>query len=214
MISIMTIIFPSPSVWFSCGPVWGNFWGNGPDPKKPWQLPNTQQVKGCKNYCEAVFLILRQTAIGGNPKIPTPLVAEGSPPRWSKINCDREKKLPCSSQGAGRRRRPRPGARRRKRTWRFGTERWHLGTESCWGTFGEDSRGYVRLQARRAGLSTSPSLSLFANKWKSRKRPLNILQQKSPLLWRMKTKTETDLEENYMPATKINDNTPPYSTRV
>lgn len=29
----------------------------------------------------------------------------------------------------------------------------------------------------------------------------------------MKTKTETDLEENYMPATKINDNTPPYSTR-
>ena len=85
----MTIIYPS--VWFSCGPVWRNFWGNGPYPKKPWQLPNTQQVIGCKNYYDTVFSILRQTAVGGPPKIPTPLVAEGSPPRWSKINCDREK---------------------------------------------------------------------------------------------------------------------------
>ena len=201
----MTIIYPS--VWFSCGPVWGNFWGNGPDPKKPWQLPNTQQVRGCKNYCETVFSILRQTAVGGNPKIPTPLVAEGSPPRWSKINF--EKKLPRCAQGVvARRRRPRPGARRRKRTWHLGTETWrlgterlHLGTKSCWGTFGEDSSRYVRLQARRTGLSTSPSLSLFANKWKSRKRPLNTLQQKSPLLWRMTTNPETDLDENYMPTT-------------
>jgi len=38
-------------------------------------------VKGCKNYCPTVFSILRQTAVGGPPKIPTPLVAEGSPPR-------------------------------------------------------------------------------------------------------------------------------------